>query len=319
MADLTPLLLERKIVPKVWGGRALQELLGIELPGAEPVGETWELFDRPEGSSGIRSHDTTLRQLLDRHEQEILGAARPTPEGRFPLALKFLDAGQALSVQVHPDDDQAGPDDSGKPEAWLVLHAGARARVARGFREGVTAERFAELATSDAVIELLETFAPERGDCISVPPGTVHTIGPDVVVFEIQRNSDVTYRIYDWGRDRGLHVEQGLRAARFDRQPERTVTPRPIDGGGEWLLREKHFGVQRFAMGEPRSFATEGSFRVLTLLAGRAMVGWKSQGEHDPVMLKTADSLLVPACVDEVFVSPVGQTELVVTAPGEGL
>lgn len=318
MPDVAPFVLERKIVPKVWGGRSLERVLGIALPGDESVGETWELYDRPDGSSRIRGRNETLRDLLERSEVEIMGShGRLTPQGLFPLALKFLDAAQPLSVQVHPDDAQAADaGDSGKPEAWLILDAGERARVARGFRKGVTREDFAAVAETAGVVDLLEAFSPSVGDCVRVPPGTVHTIGPDVVMFEIQRNSGVTYRFYDWDRDREVHVEEGLRAARFGVEPEKTVASAPTADGGELLLREDAFELQRFEVSEPRTFVANGRFKLLTLLKGRGMVGWKSQGEHDPVLMQTADTVLVPACVEEVFFSPVGEVSLVVSGEG---
>jgi len=318
MTALLPSILKRKIVPKVWGGRALETVLGIELPPGELVGETWELYDRPDGSSPVRGTDLTVHDLLQRNRVELLGVGvEPTREGRFPLALKFLDAAQVLSVQVHPDDEQAERDgDSGKPEAWVVLHAGAGARILRGFHRGVTRESFEAVAADQRVTELLESFVPTVGDCISLPPGTVHTLGPDVVVLEIQYNSGITYRLYDWGRDRELHVEQGIEAARFGLEPETVSESSPTADGGEWLVRNSSFSMRRYTIGEPRAVATEGSFKVLTMLAGRAMVGWKSQGEHDPLQVGPAESVLIPACTDEVFVSPVGEVSAVVSGPG---
>ena len=106
--DLTPCILERKILPKVWGGRALESVLGIELPGDQNIGETWELYDRPDGSSAIRESDQTLRDLMEQSPEALLGrGVEPTPQGRFPLLLKFIDAKEPLSVQVHPDAGMA--------------------------------------------------------------------------------------------------------------------------------------------------------------------------------------------------------------------
>jgi mannose-6-phosphate isomerase len=319
MSDLVPCLLERRIVPKVWGGRALERVLGIPLPAGEKVGESWEVFDRPDGSSALRGQDATLRDLMAGDRGALLGDADATREGRFPLAIKFLDAAEALSVQVHPDDAQAREEgDSGKSEAWVVVHAGPKARVARGVRAGVSPERFREVAGSERVLEVLQTFAPRAGDCVRVPPGTVHTLGPDVVVLEVQRNSDVTYRLFDWGRRPDHTFEKALRAVSFAEDRETVVTPEPLAGGGESLVRDPRFVVQRHSLDHPRSFATGGSFKILTFLSGMAMLGWKSQGRHDPLRVQKADSVLIPACVPDVFLSPVGPACVIVSGPGAG-
>ena len=204
MSSLKPFLLARKLLPKVWGGRALERVPGIALPTEEAIGETWELFDRPDGSSPLRGAGRSLADVLREHPQDLLGRGVARGHaGRFPLLLKFIDAHDALSVQVHPDDAQAESEgDSGKDEAWLVLHAGPQARIVRGLRPGVDEAEFRKLAHTPAVESMLWSFVPQPGDVIHIPPGTVHAIGPDVVVFEVQQNSDVTYRLYDWGRPR---------------------------------------------------------------------------------------------------------------------
>ena len=196
MPSLKPMLLDRKLLPKVWGGRALERVVGLSLPAGEAIGETWELFDRPEGSSTVRGTTTTVADLMRTDREALLG--RGVAAGhcdRFPLLLKFIDARDALSVQVHPDDEQARAEsDSGKDEAWLVLHAGPQARMIRGFRPGVRREQFTAVAHTQAVEDLLWSFRPEVGDCIHVPPGTVHAIGPDVVVFEAMFTSTGSFR-----------------------------------------------------------------------------------------------------------------------------
>ena len=204
MSPLEPFLLERIALPKVWGGRMLAKALGIALPPDVDVGETWELYDRPEGSSRLRGRTTTIADLMATASEPLLGEGVPAAHGRrFPLMLKFLDARDALSVQVHPDDAlAAADDDSGKNEACVVLHAGPGARFIRGLRPGVDRARFLAAVGTPQLEELLWSFRPEVGDTIHIPPGTIHAIGPGLVVFEVQQNSDLTYRIHDWGRGR---------------------------------------------------------------------------------------------------------------------
>jgi mannose-6-phosphate isomerase len=320
MSSPVPCLFERKILPKVWGGRMLEQVPGIALPPGEAIGETWEVFDRPDGSSKLRDDPRTLHDLLTEDRAAWLGRRTPlSRDGRFPLLLKFIDAADRLSLQVHPDDRLAAashPTDGGKNEAWLILHVGPRGRIVRGFAPGVTPERFRAVAATPEVEPLLHSFTPKVGDVVHLPSGVVHAIGPDVVLFEIQQNSDLTYRLYDWGRPRETHVEQALASLRFDVSPQ-TVTPTPVDDGtgGEWLVRDPKFALRRWTLHGPVTLASNGAFRVLTVVRGRATLGWRSGGAHPPLLLAPGDSALVPASLEAVFVSPIGETVLVSSEP----
>lgn len=319
MPDPKPAVLERIVLPKVWGGRALERVPGLPLPPGEAVGETWELFDRPEGSSQLRGTGRTVRQWMEQHAGAVLGSrGRPGHAGRFPLLLKFLDASDALSVQVHPDDAQAAAEgDGGKHEAWLVLDVGPRGRIVRGFRPGVTREQFAAVASTPAIEPLLHAFRPAAGDCIDVPAGTVHAIGPDVAVLEVQQNSDVTYRLYDWGRPREVHVQKALAVAQVTSgQGHERVPPRPLADGGEELVATGRFRLRRYRLARRTSWSTDDGFLVVTVLGGRGVLGWHSGGSDAPLPLRPGDSVLVPACTEQVFLSPIGSIDAVLTDPG---
>ncbi|MEM7203759.1 MAG: type I phosphomannose isomerase catalytic subunit [Planctomycetota bacterium] len=319
MIPLAPCLLDRKMVPKVWGGRQLGELYGIDTRGDEPIGETWEVYDRPDGSSPIRGTGATLRDVMQGNVQAWLGrGVAPAAGGRFPLALKFVDAAAELSVQVHPDDGLAASrDDSGKSEAWVVVHAGPEACIRCGFRQPTSRDAFAAALEREEVVDLLESYAPKVGDTFHVPAGTVHALGPNVVVWEIQQNSDITFRLYDWGRPREMHVPDGLEATTFGASPSVYNQVTPIDSGGEWLVRDPHFRVRRFVTQSAATLGTEGTFKLLTVLRGRATIGWRSNGRDEPLRMAPGDTALVPADAGAVFVSPIGELELLVVDPGE--
>lgn len=320
--SLKPMLFDRKLLPKVWGGRALESVMGMRLPVGESIGETWELFDRPDGSSVVRGGTTTLADLMHSDREALLGRGVAAGHGgRFPLLLKFIDARDALSVQVHPDDEQARAEkDGGKDEAWLVLHSGPTARIIRGFRPGVQREQFAAVAHTQAVEQLLWAFRPEPGDCVHVPPGTVHAIGPDVVVFEVQQNSDVTYRLYDWGRSREVHVQKAIAVTSMEPRPVRADRPvtsaRCLDDGGVELVATPSFRLRRYALQRPFTLPTDGTFATITVLAGRGMLGWRSGGDDAPIHLAPGDTVLVPGCLEGVFLSPIGRLDLAVAGPG---
>ena len=316
MTALRPVLLERRALPKPWGGRRLAERFG-----SEPIGETWECFDRADGSSALRGADGTLHDLIAAEPRGVLGArAAAAAGGRFPLLLKFIDARAALSIQVHPGPEQAREHGDGpKDEAWVVCEVGPEARIVRGFRPGTTQQQIAaSLRAGAAIEELVESFTPAVGDVVDVPHGTVHAIGPDVVVFEVQQNSDLTFRLWDWGRPRELHVDAALRALRLDAGAgEPTLRPAAIDERSAWLLRGPHFSVRRMQPDRPSTLGTEGSFKLLTVLDGMAALGWRSGGEHPPLALRAGDTALVPAAVDVVFVSPVGTVDFLWVDGGE--
>lgn len=325
MPELKPCILERKILTKVWGGRALESVLGISLPEGLSVGETWEVYDRPEESSRVQGSEVTLRDMMEASSEQLLGrGVKPAPGGYFPALIKFIDASEALSVQVHPDQEQAREDgDNAKNEAWVVLGAGENARVIRGLNPGVTEEEFAAAVRNGDVTDLLWAFKPEVDDVVVIPAGTVHALGPDVVVFEIQQNSDLTYRIYDWGRPREIHVDKALRAINVDTTSagvdKPTATPEPIGEGASWLLRDEFFRVRKFDLSGTATLGTEGSFKILSVLKGFGTLGWRSGGEDSPLRLRSGDTVLIPACVDVIFLSPIGQLSMLWSDSGEAI
>lgn len=310
MPRFTPCLFERRILSKPWGGRALEATLGIALPPDDAIGETWELFDRPDGSSRLRGSTQSLGDLLAEDATAVLGEGVAAGYGgRFPLLVKYIDAADRLSVQVHPGCAQARAEgDGAKTEAWVVLATGPRARIVCGLTPGVTAEQFAQVAATADVEALLHGFRPRVGDVIYVPHGTVHALGPDVVLLEIQQNSDVTYRLYDWGRPRETHRDAGLQALR-PTAASQILHPGTVDGV---LLDQPEFLLQRWSVARPRTIATGGSFGIASVIAGGGRVAWDG-GE---CRLQSADTLLVPACVDAVRFVPEPSLQIIWTAPG---
>jgi mannose-6-phosphate isomerase len=317
MPPVKPCLLERTVQARIWGGHGLRDLFGIGSDDGSPIGETWELFDRPGSSSRIRGGGT-LAELMRKDARAVLGArTRPGHGGHFPLVFKFLDAQTALSVQVHPDDAQAAAEhDGGKSEAWLVLRSSPGARVVRGFKPGVTREQFTGAVGKAAIEPLLFSFRPDVGDLIHVPANTVHAVGGGAVIFEVQQNSDITYRIWDWGRERRLHLDRAVAVARVEdgsRQP--TVPPRPLPDGSTLLVQTAFFRVRRLQGSRPVALPTGGAFAVVTVLGGRGRLKWHGDaGESLP--LRPGDCALVPACIAELSLSPEGSLDVALTDPG---
>jgi mannose-6-phosphate isomerase len=293
---LPPLKMKRVAVETAWGGRDLERVPGIALPDAKKIGETWELADHDAGMTSVEPpHGGTLRALMEQHGAEVLGRAKPNDFGRFPMLFKFIHAAAPLSVQVHPGDAYARvhEGDAGKTEAWLILHAEPGARVIAGFRAGVTdAEWRAKAATSE-VEQLLASHEVRPLDVIFVPAGTVHSIGPGIVLAEVQQNSNVTYRLYDWGRvGRTLHVRQALEVARVEAHPGPLRHEAPAPGTSRELLHCERFAMTLHRGGHGARPVGDVPRVFLTLRGSGVLHG----ASGAPLALRPGDTALVPAC-----------------------
>ncbi|HEY7889284.1 MAG TPA: type I phosphomannose isomerase catalytic subunit [Steroidobacteraceae bacterium] len=303
-----PLRFEPIYQYRPWGGRRLANVLSTPLPGDdERIGEAWLISDRDECLSRVADGPLagqTIAELIRDSPQELLGASAAHWR-RFPLLLKFLDVCDRLSVQVHPTDDQTAflpQAESGKTEAWVVLHSGAAARVYAGLDPQITAEDLRQALATRTVADYLASFTPQIGDAVLLPAGTVHSL-QDVVVFEVQQNSDVTFRLDDWdridaktGRRRHLQVEQALACLTF---PQGMITPvLPVVEAVWPVLRERlflceHFGVWRLHGGS--------SFPVGKLATARLLVCIEGGGTlvHDEAefAFRKGEVLLLPAAI----------------------
>lgn len=226
-----PLILTPLFREKIWGGRNLYTLLGKALPANVPIGESWECADLPNDQSVVARgphKGRTLGELVREWGADLTGRA-PLHHGRFPLLIKFLDACQNLSIQVHPrpsDPDARLNDPDTKHEAWHIIHAEPGAMIYRGLAAGATIDNLRRAAESqpDAIPSMFRAHAARPGQTYYIPSGTIHAMGAGVVAAEIQTPSDVTYRLYDWGRkrpdgDAGLHIEESLAAIQTNVDP----------------------------------------------------------------------------------------------------
>jgi mannose-6-phosphate isomerase len=317
LSTLYPLRFRPLFKTALWGGTRLRpRLSGTE--DLSPTGEAWILSDQGDSLSVIADGPlagTTFRQLLEVAPERILGY-RPA-NGRFPLLLKFLDARQPLSIQVHPNDVQAksldpnGPG-TGKTEAWVVLEAEPEAKLYCGLRDGTTQRAF-EVAIRQGTAEtLIFTQHPNPGECFFLPAGTVHAIGAGLLLFEIQQSSDITYRLSDWGRvdpqtgkPRELHIEQGLACIDYQRGPVLPIEQ--TDDGLRKIRMSKlvacdHFALGRWNQANPFKAGKAGKCRVLIVESGRGVL--QHAGIDYP--LKPMDLLLLPAEVGACDVIPHG-------------
>jgi len=272
---------------RLWGGRRLSNLLSTPLPGEGPIGEAWILSDRDDHMSHVTNgpfRGRSLGELRQEFPGQLMGEqTRLFP--RFPLLLKFLDCHEMLSVQVHPTEanmDMVPAGESPKTEAWVVLEAGAESRIYAGLKHGTTADNLRQAVTNGTVADRLAYFTPKPGDGVFIPAGTVHTLGDDVVVFEIQQNSDVTFRLYDWdhvdaqtGKPRELEVDQALACINYQNGSAGLVSPMveartPVDR--ERLFYCDFFRLWRLRGELPFTVGAMGEPRVLVCLEGAGQV-----------------------------------------------
>jgi mannose-6-phosphate isomerase len=314
-----PLRLERIFHEKIWGGRVLEDIPGIELDIAGPVGETWELVDREDYVSTISGggyEGRSLRGLMMSAGEALLGETQVTKSGHFPLMIKYLCATKPLSVQVHPDDlaaGQLGVGDEGKHECWYVLDAAPGSLVYLGLKEGVEASEFAEVAGTAGVVDLLQPWEVRAGDFVNVPGGTLHSIGEGITLVEVQNNSDVTFRLYDWdrigldGAPRELHVDQALISVDWESRPIGPVQPEMESCGGanrcSVLIDNDRFKVSLFELSSHEDFESGGRAVANVLIEGRARISvgdefWSMEG---------GDTWLFPASLSEYRLRPEGE------------
>jgi mannose-6-phosphate isomerase len=341
---LYPLLFADLFKEKIWGGRRLETEFGRSLPRGKAIGESWEVSDRAPDTSIISNgplRGTSLHGLLLERREDLLGPGVDLGRfPRFPLLIKFIDAHQVLSVQVHPPDDFArahDPQDDGKTEMFYILAGSPGTVLYLGLRPGVTRADFQRAASVGGLKELLRPVSVAPGDCIFLPPGTVHAPGAGMFFAEVQQNSDLTYRVYDWdrvdadGRPRPLQLEKALAVIQWDAPREPTlwapkVAPQPVaegerraEGGlrRELLVASAKFTAERWTLAQPATVPLLGRFHILLALDGDVAIAWP-RGEG-PVLLPRGRTALLPAALAEVLLTPRGRAVLLVARrDGEG-
>ena len=236
-AALYPLLFRPRFVEKIWGGRKIETVLGKPLPAGKQVGESWELFDFPPGavdgstdwvSAPVANGPLagrSLHWLVTEYGADLMGRVPLAPQGQFPILIKYLDAREDLSVQVHPDQAYADahPGAHLKSEAWYVLQQDEGSRLLKGLASHTDKAKFADAIVTGNVETHINAVRVKPGDCHYLPSGTVHALGAGILVAEVQTPSDTTFRVFDFdrvdattGKTRALHVEQAMACIDFD-------------------------------------------------------------------------------------------------------
>jgi mannose-6-phosphate isomerase len=302
-----------------WGGRRLGTILGKDTGPASDYAESWEIADHGDDQSIVAVGELagwTLSRLVAERNQELLG--RHAGLTQFPLLVKFLDAQDRLSVQVHPDDRRArqfDPRESGKTEAWVIVADRPGSVVYAGLKGGIDRDALTRAVEDGTVERCLHALPVFAGDCVFIPAGTLHAIGEGLLIAEIQQTSDITFRLDDWGRlgadgkPRPLHVDQALECIDFNRGPVDPVEPAMLQDGDhriEELVRCPYFEIRRHVTKRPFTITTEVRFRVLMMLHGNAR--WRCGAAERE--FPHGRTVLLPAAAASLQITPRGGVQL---------
>jgi mannose-6-phosphate isomerase len=310
MANLYPLLMLPGFDPRPWGTHDLSPIYPNR-KFDEKIGEAWLTGDACKIANGPLTGQT-LAQVSEKYQRELVGDAARDAR-RFPLLLKFLFPHEKLSVQVHPDDEQARRVDQpwGKTECWYVAHAKPGSQIALGLKPGVTVAQLEQSILDNTAEEMLNWLNVYTGDMIYVAGGTVHTLGPGSVIVETQQQSDTTYRLYDYGRPRELHLKEGLAAVKLKVASGKVVRRAPAQIPGSKnrqspLVFAPYFVVDMFEIKDAQKLSTrdesgKNAVQILVAVEGCGIV--EALGA-EPVTLAKGDAVVVPASVEKFTVRP---------------
>lgn len=319
MEKLAPFRLRPWFSPRIWGTWDMQPWYDY-VPTQEPIGEAWLSGDDSVVDSGPHAGQK-FSSIFAHHREALLGPGSEHAE-RFPLLMKVLFPHEKLSVQVHPGDAMAREhgEPHGKTECWYALDARPGAEVALGLKSGTTQTEVQAAIESHTLEHLLRWVPVQKGDMIFVDAGTVHAIGPGVTLLETQQNSDMTYRLYDYGRPRELHLEHGMQAVRLKTDAGK-VEPR-TNGNKTLLIQSNYFRVDRYDLAaanviENFSLRTQaaspfGTVQLIFVAAGSGAL--TSPGEV-PLHLHRGELAIVPACVAEWSMTPSEPMEILRVIP----
>jgi mannose-6-phosphate isomerase len=304
------LILQPEYRDYVWGGSRLR-------PGVDPTAEAWMVYEQ----NKVLNHPfaaRSLSELASEYGPDLLGSHPYSRTGRrFPLLIKLLDCADWLSLQVHPDDQQAveleGPGHFGKTEAWYVLEADPQARLVAGLKAGLSARQLEDAIRGGTILEHALTLDVQAGDTIFMPPGTIHALGPGLLIYEVQETSDLTYRVWDWGRPqtekRRLHIEKSLEVARPDATAQVVPPPNLADGSQIILVQCPYFTLELLASQEKpiQADTKRESFHALTVIEGTSLL---LSADGAEIVLEKFQTALVPAGLGRYTIFPRGKARL---------
>ncbi len=305
---LYPLRFEKVFIEKVWGGREFEKSLNMSLPEKVNIGESWEVSAHPNGMSIIENgplKGRTLQEVYDEYKGKLTGEkVYKEYKEKFPLLIKYLDVNDRLSIQVHPDDKVAleKHNELGKSESWFIMEASDDATLIMGMKEGITREEFLRKAKKNDFTGLFEEIKVKKGDLIDITPGMVHaSLSGSVLFAEIQENSDITYRIYDFdrvesnGKKRELHLDEAADVIDFNKKAVVINTDFSGKERRKTIIRKKYYSIDKVKIDEEMEDISKGSMIIYSILEGSGELIFKNEkGEDESLKIKKGESLLIP-------------------------
>ncbi|MFT5873470.1 MAG: mannose-6-phosphate isomerase [Clostridium sp.] len=307
-----PIKFENLYYEKVWGGRNL-EGFRENLPSGK-IGESWDIACHPNGTGIVANgkfKGMTFNELINKYKKSIFGDI--LIDNEFPLLVKLINSNEKLSVQVHPNDDYAKrvENTNGKTEAWYVVDAKEGSELIVG-TNGCTREQFVKAINEGNIEECLNIIKVKKGDSFLINSGLVHAICEGLVIEEIQQNSDITYRVYDYGRDREIHVEKSLDVIDFNLRAERLVEDYKVHSGYKYtnLCKNENFTIDKCIVNSIfKTHSKEEYFSIITCVDGVGSIEGSNYNEE----IKKGDSFLIPATLGEYVIK--GNLELLISEP----
>jgi len=320
MSDLYPLKFETVLKEKVWGGDALATRFNKRATESLFIGESWELSAVAENQSVVSNGflaGNNIEELIEVYMGDITGDSIFEKFGNeFPLLIKFIEAREDLSIQVHPNNDLARKRHNayGKTEMWYILESKPGSKIYTGFKDGVTKENYEEAVKKGSIDKLLNIETAEPGDAFFTPAGRVHAIGAGIVLVEIQQTSDITYRIFDWNRKntgkekRELHTDLALEAIDFKQSGKNKIRVEPVINKSENLVSCEFFNTDIITFNRPldKEYYSNDSFVVYICIEGEFLICW--DGNSDKVT--KGETVLLPAMIKEVTLKPIIEARL---------
>lgn len=320
MAELYPLKFETVLKEKVWGGNALVNKFNKKPETSSLIGESWEISAVADNQSVISNGflaGNNIEEIIEVYMGDITGDSIYEKFGNeFPLLIKFIEARQDLSIQVHPGNKLAKLRHNayGKTEMWYILESEKNAKIFTGFKDGVTKEQYLKSVADGTIIDLMNVETAEAGDAFFTPAGRVHAIGAGIVLIEIQQTSDITYRIFDWNRQgtgkekRELHTDLALDAIDFNAREKSKIRKETKLNKEENLASCEFFNTNLIHFNSPinKDYFFNDSFVVYICIEGEFLIRWEEESEK----VTKGETVLLPASIKEVTLDPVGEAKL---------
>lgn len=320
MSELYPLKFESVLKEKVWGGSALATRFNKKSTGSNHIGESWELSAIADDLSVINNGflaGNDIEELIEVYMGDITGDQIYEKFGNeFPLLIKFIEAQEDLSIQVHPNNELAKKRHKayGKTEMWYILDCKKNSKIYTGFKKGVTRENYEEALKNNTIEDILNVETPEPGNTFFTPAGRVHAIGAGIVLVEIQQTSDITYRIFDWNRKgsgkekRELHTDFALDAIDFNQNGSNKLSNLPVLNDSLNLVNCEFFNTNLLYFNKPidKEYYFIDSFVVYICIDGEFQICWDGNTEN----VVKGETVLLPAMIKEVTLKPANEAKL---------